>query len=577
MIDFNFSNTRIGRYQIQDRIGRGGMAQVFKAFDTNLDRTVAVKLLHDYLSDDATFKERFEREAKFVASFNHPNIVQIYDFDSVERGGQHLYYMVMPFVPGHTLRDELMEYAGKNQRMPIERVLQITLNIADALDYAHQRGMVHRDVKPANILFDERGQAVLTDFGIARLVVGSSLTQEGLAVGTPTYMSPEQAAGEGVDARSDIYALAVIVYEMVTGNPPFEDDGSISILLKHLNEPVPSVSKFISTPNMALDTVLMKALAKTPEERYQTVREFGNALKSALLGRKIDLPTTIIANPEVLRSEKRPEHITRLTKTVEIVTRSPFGILAAGLVIMGLLVGITLVVRASNRAVDAESMTGVESMTTDTGFFASSFTPDDATRSLWSTGEDGLVKMEFTQDNAYLFENRRVSRAVTSIVAGNYTDATFSIEAALQPESDAASGYGIVFRYQDEDNYYVFAVDGLGRYSIWIRSEGVWRELREEEEEWTSNERIVPLGEANKLTVDVIGNRFLGYINSVLIVDVTDDTLSSGRAGIYLATTNAEDALAAVKVTHFSVRDIAEAMTTSMTGSEDGRPARDLR
>jgi serine/threonine protein kinase len=577
MIDFNFSNTRIGRYQIQERIGRGGMAQVFKAFDINLDRTVAVKLLHDYLSDDPTFKERFEREAKFVASFNHPNIVQIYDFDSVERSGQHLYYMVMPFVPGHTLRDELIGYAEKEQRMPIERVLQITLNIADALDYAHQRGMVHRDVKPANILFDERGQAVLTDFGIARLVVGSSLTQEGLAVGTPTYMSPEQAAGEGVDARSDIYALAVIIYEMVTGKPPFEDDGSISILLKHLNDPVPSISKFISTPNMALDTVLMKALAKTPEERYQSVKEFSNALKSALLGGKIDLPTTMIASPEILKHEKRPEHITRLTKTVQIVTRSPFGILAAGLIIMSLLVGITLAVRASNRAVDAESMTGAESMTTDIGFFTSSFTPDDATRSFWSIGEDGLVKMEFTQDNAYLFENRRISRAVTSIVPGNYADATLSIEAALQPESDAASGYGIVFRYQNEDNYYVFAVDGLGRYSIWIRSGGVWRELREEEEQWIPNDRIAPLGEANKLTVDVIGNRFLGYVNSVLIVDVTDDTLSSGAAGVYLATTNAEDALAAVKVTHFSVRDIAEAMTTSMTGSEDGSPARDLR
>ena len=163
MSDATFTHTRLGRYEVMERIGRGGMAQVFKARDTNLDRTVAIKVLYENLSDDDTFKERFEREAKFVASFNHPNIVQVYDFDSAERGGQHIYYMVMPLIPGHTLKDELADLMDKGRLMPRHRALQITRNIADALDYAHQRGMVHRDVKPGNILFDERDQAVLTD------------------------------------------------------------------------------------------------------------------------------------------------------------------------------------------------------------------------------------------------------------------------------------------------------------------------------------------------------------------------------------------------------------------------------
>jgi serine/threonine protein kinase len=582
MTDFNLSNTRFGRYEIQERIGRGGMAQVFKAFDTNLERVVAIKVLHDYLSDDPTFKERFEREAKFVASFNHPHIVQIYDFDSVERGGQQLYYMVMPYIPGHTLRDELMLYMEQGQLMPRERVLQVALNLADALDYAHKRGMVHRDVKPGNILFDERDQAVLTDFGIARLVVGSNLTQDGLAVGTPAYMSPEQAAGEAVDARSDLYALGIILYEMLTGKPPFHDDGSISILLKHLNEPVPSLSKFIPVPNPQLDAVVMRALAKTPEERYQTAREFAEDLKAVFSGEQV---SAVVPPKAEFKVNPPPDRQTRLTKTIqqmttsiEVVTRSPLGILIAGLLIIGFLVGVTFLTR-TNAAVD--ELSGVNSMTGDTQnlYFTSSFADDDPTRMLWSTGEDGLVSRQFTGDNAYFFINRRVGRAVTSIIDSRYRyeDATISLEAALQPESNDASGYGIVFRYQDEDNYYVFAVDGLGRYSIWIRSDGQWRELRGLNETWTPDDRIKPRGEVNKLTVDVAGNRFIGYVNSELLVDITDDTIPSGGAGVYLATTNDENAQAAVRVTHYSVKDIAESMTTSMTGSEDGSPGRDLR
>lgn len=587
----DFSSAKFGRYELQERIGRGGMAQVFKAFDTNLKRTVAVKVLHDYLSDDPTFKERFEREAEFVASFNHPNIIQIYDSDSVELNGQRLYYMVMPYIPGNTLRDELERYAQKDQLMPRERVLQIAVNLSDALAYAHKGGMVHRDVKPGNILFDERGRAILTDFGIARLVVSSSLTQEGIAVGTPAYMSPEQAAGEPVDARSDIYALGIILYEMLTGKPPFHDDGSISILFKHLNEPVPSLSKFIVVPYPAMDAVIMKALAKEPEGRYQTAESFAADLSKAFGGGHIDTPTSITNSYKGygFKPEASPERQTRLTQTLEqvsvqirTVTRSPAGILIAGLLITAVLVGITLVNRAMIQT-EALSMTGddADSMvgSVENRYFSSDFSPEDPSRTLWMTGEDGLVTRQFEDEGAYRFVNRRSSRAVTSIVEGGYryTDVTLSIEASLQPESNQASGYGIIFRYQDEDNYNVFAVDGMGRYSIWVRSAGVWRELRDAGEAWTRNNRVALIGEVNNLTIDVIGSRFIGYINSELIVDVTDDTLSSGGIGIYLASTDAPDAQAALHVTHYSVRDIAESMTNSMTGSEDGSPARDLR
>jgi hypothetical protein len=226
---------------------------------------------------------------------------------------------------------------------------------------------------------------------------------------------------------------------------------------------------------------------------------------------------------------------------------------------------------------DSDSMVGGDS--TGQLYFTSTFQADDPSRSLWTIGEDGLVTQQFSEDGAYIFTNRRVSRAVTSIAnpAQDYTDATISMEAALQPESNAASGYGIVFRYLDEGNYYVFAADGIGRYSIWVRANNRWRELRGADSDWTANDRIEPLGEVNQLTVDIIGNRFIGYVNSELVADVTDDTIAAGKVGIYLATTNDSTALARVRVTHYSVKDIAESMTTSMTGSEDGSPARDLR
>ncbi|HEX2621385.1 MAG TPA: protein kinase, partial [Phototrophicaceae bacterium] len=371
MTDLSITSTKLGRYEILERIGRGGMAQVYKAHDMNLDRLVAVKVLHDHLSDDPTFKERFEREAKFVASFNHPNIVQVYDFDSVERAGERLYYMVMPYVIGNTLREELETLGTQDKLIDQERVLQIARNLANALDYAHKRGMVHRDVKPGNILFDEHGQAILMDFGIARLVAASNLTQEGLTVGTPAYMSPEQATGAMVDARSDIYALGVIVYEMIAGQTPFHDDGSISVLLKHLNEPVPSLSTFLHMSSPSVDAVVFQALAKDPEDRYQTAQAFVDDLQAAFAGTMtqpvlINRPQLVPeGNTLAIASATDQKNVsstdteakisqTRMTRTIQMVTaqvetvaRSPLGILVIGLIVIGVMVGINLISRTS--------------------------------------------------------------------------------------------------------------------------------------------------------------------------------------------------------------------------------------
>ncbi len=274
-------NTRIDRYEIRERIGTGAMARVYKAWDTKLERLVAVKILHEHLADDSSFRTRFEREAKSVAAFDHPNIVHIFDYNVSERDGYPIYYMVMSYIPGATLRVLLEVNGAQNTRLPQSTVISIAADIASALTYAHQRGIAHRDVKPGNILITESGQAILTDFGIARIMQTARLTEDGVSTGTPSYMSPEQAAGQGGDTRSDLYSLGVIVYEMLAGSPPFADEGSLAVMLKHLNEIPPPISQALLTNNLKLDMFMEKALAKNPAERFQTAESFITALQRA--------------------------------------------------------------------------------------------------------------------------------------------------------------------------------------------------------------------------------------------------------------------------------------------------------
>ena len=191
------------------------MAEVYKAHHPSLDRYVAIKVLHSFLADEEDFLTRFQREAKIVATFRHPNIVQVYDFDFDSQTNS--YYMVMEFIDGPTLKTRLQEMAQKGARLPIEEAVRIAIAVADALEYAHQRGMVHRDIKPANIIFTQEGEVILSDFGIARMINTSTLTASGALVGTPAYMAPEQGMGQVGDERADIYSLGAVLYQLITG------------------------------------------------------------------------------------------------------------------------------------------------------------------------------------------------------------------------------------------------------------------------------------------------------------------------------------------------------------------------
>jgi serine/threonine protein kinase len=267
----------LGKYEIIERIGRGGMAEVYRGYHSALDRYVAIKLLHPFLADDPEFKDRFEKEAKNVAKLRHPNIVQVFDFE-YDSGGES-YYMVMELIDGPTLKDKLFELAADNRRYSIAEATRIMIDTANALAYAHKRNMIHRDVKPANLMLDEDGRVVLTDFGIAKIVTSAQFTASGGMIGTPAYMAPEQGLGEAGDERSDIYSLGVIFYQMVTGRLPYDADTPLAVILKHVNDPLPDPRE--DNPDLPdwVVSSIQRSLEKNSEDRYQTSKEFLEALK----------------------------------------------------------------------------------------------------------------------------------------------------------------------------------------------------------------------------------------------------------------------------------------------------------
>ncbi|MFN8523260.1 MAG: serine/threonine-protein kinase [Chloroflexota bacterium] len=286
---------RLGRYRIEAEVGRGGMGQVFRATDEDLGRVVAVKVLPPFLGATEAFIERFRREARTVAALRHPGIVAIYDV-GVQDG---LHYLVMEFLEGRSLATVMED----DRPMDARRAVQLITQVAAALDHAHERGVIHRDVKPANVIVGPDDRATLTDFGIAHAAASERLTVSGGIVGTPVYMSPEQALGQTVDGRADLYSLAVVLYEMLAGAVPFQADSTPAVLMAHAYQDPPSLRLFEPSVAPALDAVLKRALAKDPAQRFQTGQEMMSAAGAALDGAIKPLPpeaaTNVLRRPAV--------------------------------------------------------------------------------------------------------------------------------------------------------------------------------------------------------------------------------------------------------------------------------------
>ncbi|MBN1660481.1 MAG: serine/threonine protein kinase [Anaerolineae bacterium] len=279
----------LGKYRVLEPLGRGGMARVYRAYHPQLDRYVAIKVLRSDLVEETEFLARFQREARAVAGLRHPNIVQVFDFDARE----DIYYMVMELLEGDTLHRRLDDYRAREERMPLGEALRIVLDVLDGLEYAHSEGMIHRDVKPANILLTRKGEAVLTDFGIAQIVGGTRHTVSGALMGTLSYMAPEQAMEGQCDARSDIYSLGIVLYEMLTGEPPFDAETPLAILLKHVNDPLPLPRTRAPDLPAPIERVVLKALAKRRQDRYESAAQMAAAVRSAAEAAGVSLPGRI--------------------------------------------------------------------------------------------------------------------------------------------------------------------------------------------------------------------------------------------------------------------------------------------
>ncbi|MBM9463805.1 Stk1 family PASTA domain-containing Ser/Thr kinase [Aeromicrobium sp. YIM 150415] len=278
------------RYEISGLLGRGGMADVREGRDLRLGRPVAIKQLRADLAADPTFQERFRREAQSAASLNHPSIVAVYDTGEAEDiHGNNIPYIVMELVEGRTLRDVLRD----GRKIMPERALSITADILSALDYSHRAGIIHRDIKPANIMLTPAGQVKVMDFGIARAIADSSsaMTQTAAVIGTAQYLSPEQARGETVDARSDIYSTGCVLYELLTGRPPFVGDSPVSVAYQHVREEATPPSQLNPEVSLEIDHIVAKALAKRVDDRYSSAADMRKDIERVLAGGHVDAPT----------------------------------------------------------------------------------------------------------------------------------------------------------------------------------------------------------------------------------------------------------------------------------------------
>ena len=333
----------LGPYRILEPIGLGGMATVYKAHQPGLERLVALKVLPEHYARDPLFVQRFTREAHVIAKLEHPNIVPVYDF-----GEQHgITYLVMRYLQAGTVKD-ILAYGP----LSLQDAAQTVADVAAGLDYAHRQGIIHRDVKPSNILVDKQGHAYLTDFGLAKVFESTvELTRSGTLLGTPTYMAPEQTLGLPVTPQTDIYALGAVLYEMLTGRPPYDADTPMAVALKHVHEPLPPPRQVNPALSEAVELVILKALAKEPQDRFQSAGELAQALTTAV-GTDVAAPSTRLtelaeavaartSGEEVthrIRQEVRPQESTGRRK--QLLRWVPW--VGGGLIIAGVAIGLIL-------------------------------------------------------------------------------------------------------------------------------------------------------------------------------------------------------------------------------------------
>ena len=524
----NLIGLSLGRYHILEQLGEGGMATVYKAYDTHLERNVAIKVILPTRQHSEKFLKRFQREARALAKLSHPNIVGVIDYG--EQDG--IPYLVMEYLPGGTLKRKMVK------PMPWQEAIRLLGPIARGLAAAHKQGIIHRDVKPSNILLTDTGEPMLTDFGIAKMVEAdetTDLTGTGVGVGTPEYMSPEQAQGKTVDARADIYSLGVVLYELVTGRKPYQADTPMAVVWKLASEPLPRPRLFTPELPEQVEQLLLKALAKQPVDRFEDTNQFAQGLEKLL---------TSPVQTGLSRKAKEP------SKRRQVFSRRIYFIIG------GILLGIVLLtvgdwlarIGRLGQGPLARLATATSTFTptfTITPSTTASFTPTPAhtptitfTRTptplslqigcpignwtilgpgTWNCNGDVVQAHSVRGDSLFVSTDILTDLTLAAIVSTQNREASLAIRM-----QDAANGYIVIFLPDG-----IAWNNGIG---------GIWLAKRVNYSEtilgYYHDSKYPKLGEQAQLSVSVKGSKIIVIFNGAKVIQANDSTFTSGYVGL---------------------------------------------
>ena len=541
----------LGLYRIISQIGRGGMATVYKAYQASIDRYVAIKVLPSQLAESKEFATRFHQEARIIASLEHPHILPVFDYG--ESDG--VTYFVMRYLDAGTLKDRMVE----GRPLPLNEIDKLFTQLADALSYAHSRGIVHRDLKPANALIDSRGNVFLTDFGIAKLLESASprLTQTDAIMGTPAYISPEQAQAQPVDQRSDIYSLGIILYEMVTGSVPFVAETPLAVLFKHISDPLPPPSSVKPDIPSAIEQVILKALAKNPEDRFATASEFLAAWKHALETKDTVQPTPLAATVppshpgSAAPAQHKPGSITRVASKSGMPTIGIIGCLVGACALFSL-AGLALLasnwrglsspatstnVSLPTQTVNSNPPTNVPLPTATAGPTNNSqiLLEDDfsARSSNWGTLTDADSSIEYEGDALHVLIYKE-----NYVVWSTPNDTDYEkvhIEVTVNSDNtDPTTAFGILCMQQSEDwSFYYFVITPAGEYAIAKATTGESDVFLTNNDQWGKSDLIPTQAASYRIGADCGQGRLALYVNGQQIDSASDSTYTTGHVGLF--------------------------------------------
>lgn len=552
------SGQMLGPYRIISQIGKGGMANVYKAYQASVDRYVAIKVLPSQLAESQEFATRFHQEARIIAKLEHPHILPVFDYG--ESDG--VAYFVMRYLEAGTLKDKME--AGRP--LPLNDIDKIVTQLTDALSYAHTHGIIHRDLKPANALIDSHGNIFLTDFGIAKLMESASprLTQTDAIMGTPAYISPEQAQSQPVDQRSDIYSLGIIVYEMVTGGVPFTADTPLAVLFKHISDPLPLPSLVKPDIPPSIEKVILKALAKDPKDRFATAEEFVAAWKRALEEKE-----TIPRVPEMTSTPTKyaiPSHQTHQTqrKSALIKPAASKSGMPTGWII-GCLAGACLIFSVAGVALlganwrnmpflnPAATNTPLPSPTETASLIPATNVPlpsataavsdtskvlleDDfsVSRDGWGTLTSSDSSIEYKNDALHMLIFTENFVAWSTPNDQDY-DNTHMEVTAFSDNTDPDTALGFICAQQTKDwSFYYLAMTPAGEYAIIKATDGQDDEVLTNNGKWGSSELIPAQSSSYRLGGDCDNGRLTLYVDGKQIASVSDNTYGTGRVGLFI-------------------------------------------